>query len=124
MKISESKLLNLPHGVIPEGVVPPPLSSIPSTHHHPHGCPSHGTPHGTSHGTSHHHSHHTHCPTHGCSSSGGYPPIITHTAATPQGSPQTSLDASSRSTELNNRLSPSMAFNTPVVDDKTSVSIF
>nr|XP_045595060.1 voltage-dependent T-type calcium channel subunit alpha-1I-like [Procambarus clarkii] len=38
----------------------------------------------------------------------GYPPIITHTAATPQGSPHATLEPSGRG-ELNNRLSPAMA---------------
>ncbi|KAK3869263.1 hypothetical protein Pcinc_024357 [Petrolisthes cinctipes] len=38
----------------------------------------------------------------------GYPPIITHTAATPQGSPHATLDPSGRA-DLNNRLSPAMA---------------
>ncbi|XP_045132838.1 voltage-dependent T-type calcium channel subunit alpha-1I-like isoform X9 [Portunus trituberculatus] len=38
----------------------------------------------------------------------GYPPIITHTAATPQGSPHSTLEPSGRG-DLNNRLSPAMA---------------
>ncbi|XP_042240385.1 voltage-dependent T-type calcium channel subunit alpha-1I-like isoform X5 [Homarus americanus] len=38
----------------------------------------------------------------------GYPPIITHTAATPQGSPHATLEPSGRG-DLNNRLSPAMA---------------
>ncbi|XP_023238303.1 voltage-dependent T-type calcium channel subunit alpha-1H-like [Centruroides sculpturatus] len=38
-----------------------------------------------------------------------FPPIITHTAATPQGSPCANLDPVLR--DLNNRLSPSRAFN-------------
>ncbi|XP_063608556.1 voltage-dependent T-type calcium channel subunit alpha-1G-like, partial [Penaeus indicus] len=38
----------------------------------------------------------------------GYPPIITHTAATPQGSPHATLESCGRG-ELNNRLTPAMA---------------
>ncbi|XP_067128742.1 voltage-dependent T-type calcium channel subunit alpha-1G-like isoform X2 [Centruroides vittatus] len=38
-----------------------------------------------------------------------FPPIITHTAATPQGSPNATLEPLVR--ELNNKLSPLMAFN-------------
>ncbi|XP_066974796.1 voltage-dependent T-type calcium channel subunit alpha-1G isoform X1 [Macrobrachium rosenbergii] len=38
----------------------------------------------------------------------GYPPIITHTAATPQGSPHATLESGGRG-ELNNRLTPAMA---------------
>ncbi|KAK7070795.1 hypothetical protein SK128_024016 [Halocaridina rubra] len=38
----------------------------------------------------------------------GYPPIITHTAATPQGSPHATLESGGRG-DLNNRLTPAMA---------------
>ena len=53
-------------------------------------------------------------------------PIITHTAATPQGSPHATLD-SGRAAELNNRLTPAMALHASHSqgDDKqVSIHIF
>lgn len=50
----------------------------------------------------------------------GYPPIITHTAATPQGSPHSTLEPSGRG-DLNNRLSPAMALYCSV-DDRPQVN--
>ncbi|XP_071550558.1 voltage-dependent T-type calcium channel subunit alpha-1G-like [Panulirus ornatus] len=47
----------------------------------------------------------------------GYPPIITHTAATPQGSPHATLEPSGRG-ELNNRLSPAMALYCSTPDQR------
>lgn len=50
----------------------------------------------------------------------GYPPIITHTAATPQGSPHSTLEPSGRG-DLNNRLSPAMALYC-TTDDRPQVN--
>lgn len=52
----------------------------------------------------------------------GYPPIITHTAATPQGSPHSTLEPSGRG-DLNNRLSPAMAlYCSMTTDDRPQVN--